>query len=397
MKRFTLCLLTLLMTGTFAAGNTPVTLDQLQLDALRTAPDLDSLRRRIEAARAAAEQAGRRPNPQVSLFVDSEEQEITVTQTLDFWGKLPIARRIALTHADETAAKLVAARLELLHEVARHFWTLAGAQRRLALLEEELDDWQKLLAIRKGELEAGEIATIDLLAAQSLVAQRRQERWTLLAGITSARTALNVLTGRRADEALEIKTSATVKTSGEPATAPEAINRALVGNPVLARIRAQLDAAGFRVQQEERGWKPDPKIGPIARQSSEETFIGFTLSFSLPVFDKNRAGIHAAKSSVDAVQADLRSAELALVQEAFIAFQQRSQARDAFRELSELISGPATRQRQLAEETFELGGISERDLLAVRIEWNRQEQELETLKTRIGLADARLARVLATD
>lgn len=379
-----------------AAEPPALTLEQLQRDALRTSPDLQSLTRQIEAARAAARQASRWPNPELSVSVDKDEQKIALAQTLDIWGKLPIARRIALTQADVTAAKLTTARLELLHEVARQFWTLAGAQRRLALLDDELADWQKLLAIRKGELAAGEIATADLLTAQTLAAQRRQERWKLLAESTTARAGLSVITGRRADAGLEIKTPAWQEAGAARLdSAREAIAQALARNPLLAQIRARLEGAGFRVRQEQRRWAPDPTIGPFARNTPDEAFAGLTLSFSLPILDQNRDGIRAASASETALQADLRAAELSLVQEAFIAFQLRAQALDAFNEMSELVTGPVARQRQIAQESFTLGAISERDLLAARIDWTQREHELKTLRAQLGLAEARLARVLA--
>lgn len=398
MKPLAAIFVVLLAAVASAAEPPALTLEQLQQDALRFAPDLQSLHRQIEAARAAARQAGRWSNPEISVWVDKEEQTIALTQTLDIWGKLPIARRIALTQADVNAAMLTTARIELLHEVARQFWTLANAQRRLALLNDELADWQKLLAIRKGELEAGEISTADLLTAQSFAAQRRQERWKLLAESTAARAGLSVISGRRADAGIEIKSSAFQPPSAAKLdSAREAIAQALARNPLLAQIRARLEGAGFRVRQEQRRWVPDAKIGPFARNTPDEAFAGLTLSFSLPILDQNRDGIRAASASEAAVQADLRSAELSVVQEAFIAFQLRAQARDAFNEWSDLVSGPVARQRQLAQESFKLGAISERDLLAARIDWTQRDQELEVLRARFGLAEARLERVLATD
>ena len=394
MKRLAFTFVLCFATVSFAAGAEAISLAQLQREAQRVSPDLQSVARQIEAARAATRQAGRWTNPTLSISADREEQEIALRQTFDVWGKLPLARQIAMTDAETTVARLSIARLDLRYEVARQFWTLAAAERRSALLESELADWRRLFAIREGELKAGEIATSDLLTAQSLAAQRRQERWKLASDTTTSRVALNVLTGRNADAPLRI--DADIKRQGTSATSGrEAITQALAAHPLLVQTRARLTAAGYRVRQEKRRWLPDPTLGPFARNTPEETFAGFTVSFSLPILDRNRDGIRSAAASEAAVQAEIGSAERSIAQEAFTAFQLRAQALAAFEELNDLLTGPAARQLALAEESFKLGAISERDLLSARIDRSQRQQELAALRAQIGLADARLTRALA--
>lgn len=378
----------------FAAGAGAISLPQLQSEAQRVSPDLQSVARQIEAARAAGRQAGRLTNPTLSIFADQKEQEIALRQTFDVWGKLPLAREIAMTDAETTEARLSVARLDLHYEVARQFWTLAGAERRSTLLESELADWRKLFAIREGELKAGEIATSDLLTVQSLAAQRRQERWKLATDTATSRIALNVLTGRNADAPLSI--NADSKSQSVPAASGrDAIKQALAAHPLLVQARARLTAAGFRVRQEQRRWLPDPTVGPFARNTPEDTLVGFTLSFSLPVFDRNRDGIRSAVASEAAVQQEIGSAERSIAQEAFTAFQLRAQALGAFEELNDLLTGPAAGQLALAEESLKLGAISERDLLVARIDYSQRQQELAALRVQVGLANARLSRSLA--
>ncbi len=394
MKNYALIIILCCATVSFAAGAEAISLAQLQREAQRVSPDLQSFARQIEAARAAGRQAGRWANPTLSISADREEPEIALRQTFDVWGKLPLARQIAMTDADTTVARVSIARLDLHYEVARQFWMLAAAERRSTLLESELADWRKLFAIREGELKAGEIATSGLLTVQSLAAQRRQERWKLASDTTISRIALNVLTGRNADAPLRI--NADSKSRCTPAASGRnAITQALAAHPLLVQARARLTAAGFRVRQEQRRWLPDPTLGSFARNTPEETLVGFTVSFSLPILERNRDGIRSAAASEAAVQAEIASAERSIAQEAFTAYQLRAQALAAFEELNELLTGPAARQLALAEESFKLGAISERDLLTARIDRSQRQQELEALRAQIGLADARLSRSLA--
>lgn len=374
------------------------TLRQLQEEALRTSPDIASIERHLEATRAAGQQAGRWTNPELSISADRDEQKISITQMFDVWGKLSLARRVGNAQMEAVAARVASSRLELGSEVARQFWTLAAAQRRLALVEAELSDWEKLLRIREGEVTAGEIAAADLIAAQSIIVQRQQDRSKLRSELTTARAALNRMTGRSLDEALEIEVpSGPSLSAAKLGSVRDAIEHALSRHPLLAHVRARLVAAGFRVGQEERHWAPDPKAGPFVRRSDDSTYVGLALSFSLPVLDQNRAGIRAAAADVAAIQAELRAVELMIVQETFTAYELLVQAREVYAESGKLLQASSARQRQIAEESFTAGALSERELLATRIELSQRGQALEAWKAQIGLAEARLARALAEE
>lgn len=390
---FTTSCALLFVATALAARATAATLPQLQDQAVQASPDLRSIERRLEAARAAARQAGRWANPEALITTDGDEQNIRLTQRFDLWGKTALAKRIGLSDAEVASAKFASARLDLRAEVAKQFWSLAGAQQKLALLDQELAEWQQLLGIRQGELEAGEIAAADLLVAQNLAAQRRQERWKLLGEATASRAALNTMTSRRADSALQIEAPEVAKPGYRAAS--EAIAQALARQPSVRQARAGVEGAGLRLRQEKRRWIPDPNLGPFLRNTPAEAFAGIAVFFSVPLLDQNRDGVRAAQFNAGALAADLQSVELAVAQEAFVGFELRRQAQAAFDELRALVSGSAARQRELAEESFKLGALSERDLLAARIEWSQRQQELRSQRAELGLAEARLSRATA--
>jgi outer membrane protein TolC len=105
LKTFSAFLVSFAAVSVLAAQPAAVTLEQLQRDALRASPDLQSLTRQLQAARAAAQQAGRWPNPELSISADKEEQEIALSQTFDVWGqaadRAPYRAHAGLRHCRE--------------------------------------------------------------------------------------------------------------------------------------------------------------------------------------------------------------------------------------------------------------------------------------------------------
>lgn len=367
---------------------------QLQGLAMQNSPDLKSLEQKLDAASALARQAGKWSNPEFWAEIDGDEQDIGIRQHFDVWGKLGIARQIGMTEADATAAKLTGRRLDLRFEVAKQFWSALIAEKQLALLDQELDAWNQLLGIREGELKAGEITTKDLLTERALFSQRHQERVKTQAQRISSSAALNTLVGRPPAAALVLTDNTDFRAVA--ATPQAAVMEAMNRNPALKEARFRLQAAGLRVTQEQRRWAPDPSIGPYVRNiTKDQPYPGLSISFSVPVFDRNRDGIRAAQLNLASVEQDLQSAERQLAQQAFTAYQLSAQAQKSFDELRAVIQNSIDPQRLLAEQAHQAGGISERELLLVQIDAVQRHIELEALRGNLGVARAQLERVIA--
>ena len=375
------------------AGQSSFTLRQLQELAVQNSPDLKSLEQKLNAAYAAARQQGHWANPEFETTIDGSEQDFSFRQPVDLWAKRSLARQVGNADATVSAAKLESTRQDLRFQVAQQFWALANATEAQSLLDKELDAWDRLLTIRQGELEAGEIAGRDLLTEQTLWSQRRQARWKLVAQGTSARNTLNSLIGRPPGTPLTLASASDLKVNLPDAQS--AVTLAIQQNPLLEGARRQLQAAGVRVTQEQRRWAPDLSIGPFLRHTTQEVSPGIFVLFSVPIWDRNRDGIHAAEFNLSGVQDDLESAERQIAQKAFTSHQLWSQAKDAFEQQRSIIEKTVQPQQSLAEQTFQAGGISERDLLSVQIDALQRQAELATLRGELGLARARLELLIS--
>src|SRR5436309_10630318 len=100
------------------AGQISFTLRQLQESAVQNSPDLKSLEQKLNAAYAAARQQGRWANPEFETTVDGDEQDFSLRQPVDIWGKRSLAHQVGNADVAVSAAKLESTRQDLRFQVA---------------------------------------------------------------------------------------------------------------------------------------------------------------------------------------------------------------------------------------------------------------------------------------
>ena len=250
-------------------------LNRLEEEALANNRDLRAAAERIEQARAqfsitrsdqlpvagieaersrsrASEKAGGFPLPPDAIQTDTHRLVLRASWELDFWGKYRRASEAAL--ADLFAADSVrdAVRLTLVAEVARAYFALRAADRRVELLEREMTGWNKSLELQQLRLDAGAISEVDLRqveaaarATEALVPLARQDR-------TAQEGALSVLLGRSPRAVFEAPIERSDRDEGlarivgveVPAGLPSDL---LLRRPDLREAEARLHAANARI------------------------------------------------------------------------------------------------------------------------------------------------------
>jgi outer membrane protein TolC len=359
------------------------TLADCQREALRQSRDLKAAHARLEAARAAARQVGRWSNPDFNVRALSDEREFYLAQEFDLWGKRPAANRFAEAEAEVVSTRRGLLERELLEVVARHYWNLARWQRLVALRAEELEAWKRFMTIRQQEVDLGAFAYADVLLLRETVAEREQSLRQARFEADSSRAALNSLLARPPHEPLVVKEALP---DAVQHSAQEVLSAALHTDPAAKEAWAKLIAAGHRLEGEQRQWRPNPRLGPAVKEENGRWAAGVQLSFSIPVWDRNRDGIQAAAAGKEQAVAEIESAELLAVQNAYRAYLSHAAVSEMLAQYETMVL-PSARERLLqARQAFEAGDLSERELLAVKLEWMRRQQEAETL--RYGQAEA---------
>ena len=221
---------------------------------------------RVDAAEAAARQAGVRPNPTVGLDVENlgwgdDRQNVYTTeatlyyeQTLERSAKREA--RVAAARAEAPIAQLrgQAKALDVLAQVQQLWVEAAAAEASLAVAHERLDLAERLqretarrVSAARDPLFAGERARTGVLQAQTALAHAE-------ATVVAARAGLAAYLGL-AD--VEVDPSALNVADGVAAAAPP---EAAVQTVDLALLEAERDAAQARIRREETRALQDPSV-----------------------------------------------------------------------------------------------------------------------------------------
>lgn len=192
------------------------------LAAIETeAPDLQVALARVDAARAALRGAGlaRAPNVGVEVNVSRSRSSenaisnlpldavidptnsnfassISASWDLDLFGRLRASQRAASLRFDAADTDARAVRLALVTDIARGVIDYRTAQMKLSIIEDNLADAEALLMLTNTRVRAGVVPGLDLVRAQSLVAEARSQLGPASAELAAALGRLVTLTAR---------------------------------------------------------------------------------------------------------------------------------------------------------------------------------------------------------
>jgi outer membrane protein, heavy metal efflux system len=268
----------------------------------------------VDAAEARVRQARVRPNPVVSLEAENAfgsgpfdgyanaETTLAVSQNLELWGRRRARVAVATADAGASAVERDLAVIDMAGRLALAYAEAEAAERRADLADEGLT-----------------LALADARAALALVEEGREP---VLRGIqaeseaASARAALDEALAER--EAAFARLTAVALLSA-PVTAiedslldqtPTRTAAAVDAVPTVRVAAARLTAAEQRIDVERISARPDvtASLGLRRLEAEDATALTFGVSLPLPLFDRNRGNIDAARAEYRAADARLAQA-----------------------------------------------------------------------------------------
>ena len=312
-------LCTLLFAGMLAMSGRPAFAEPVSLsDALArgqdVSPRIAKAKAELEAADGRAMQAGVRPNPVVSAEVENfsgtgpyrtfgqTETTVAVSQPFELGGKRRARREVAA--ADRAIARIALRKAEadLSFDIIVSHAELRAAEERAVLARQVLARAVELARIAETLVDVGRDPPLTGLRADALLAEAKAGKLRAEAELLSARQMLALLIGSEDPEL-----SAAVQDMAPPL--------ALVDGAQSLDERmavAERDAAAARVKLAQAEAVPDVTAsGGVRnfRESGDTAFI-VGVSIPLPVFNRNRGNIAAARADGDAAQAGLAQTRL---------------------------------------------------------------------------------------
>jgi len=345
----------------------------------------------VEAAEARVRQARVRPNPTLGLEAENAfgsgpfdgygnaETTLSVSQDLELWGRRGARVAVASADAGTSALERDLAVIDTAGRLALVYAEAEAAERRADLADEALT-----------------LALADARAALSLVENGREP---VLRGIqaeseaASARASLDEAQAER-DAAFARLTAVGILPA--PVThiddslldrTPERAQIVSEAVPTVRVAEARLTAAERRIDAERINARPDvtASMGLRRFEAENATALTFGVSLPLPLFDRNRGNIDAARAEYRAADARLTQAkqdagaDRAAASARLGASTSRVTATDAG-------VSAAEEAYRLSRVGFDAGRISQLELRTSRA---------ALINARNAAVDARLARVRA--
>jgi outer membrane protein, heavy metal efflux system len=302
-------------------------------DAIKTAlegsPVLGSKVAQTEALKAATSKAGALPNPELSVEAENiggdgeyegfDGAEITygMSQLVELPNKRSGRTAIAGGEEQKSLHERDAARLDLIRDVVTAYASVVAAEEELKVLQEERALASNVYESVAAKVDAGKEPPIQknkaaIELSSSDIAMERAGRKVH----TSRKLLANLMGGYTADFAVSADTLPPMKQPEGLAIYSAMLDQA----PDIKAFDSGIQTAQSSLSLEKANTVPDPTINVGVRDFRDDGDQAFLagVSFPLPVFDMNRAGVrragHAYNAAVlDKAQAQL-SAETALIQ-----------------------------------------------------------------------------------
>jgi len=321
-----------------AAAWPALTLDAALVRALTGSPRLAAFAAEVEVRDFAARQAGLPANPELSVEVenfagsgefsgtDGAETTLRLSQRLELGGKRGRRQELGRQELELARREYDLARAEVLAATRNRFLALLTAQRRLAIAEEQVGIAQRTVQAVQERIAAGKTATIEKVRVRPLAAEARLRRDNARQEAHAARVALAATWG---SDTVDFTTALDRLEELPPLPQWQEIAVRIGESPELALRQGELRRADRLLALERAGRVPDLTVSLGARSIDETGDHALVAGFSLPLplFDRNQAGVEAARSRLAKAREEERAAQVRLRAELTEAWRKAQAAR----------------------------------------------------------------------
>ncbi|MBI4566898.1 MAG: TolC family protein [Planctomycetes bacterium] len=379
------------------AGGETLTLGDAVRRAATSDPEMQAALARVRIAMADADQARLLPNPVLDFALGwgpgQPRVAVSLTQDLIRALRIPRASSAADHRLRQSVADAVTVALDGVAEAQERYIAAQALESLLPVLLSRRDLVDKMVAVARARLEAGEGTRNDLTTLET-------QRVELAVDIADARRDLREERLRLARLIGEPSAAAAWRldpwSPPAPATTAEAvwIDSALAHRPEVQSAAWRLAALGDEEALTRLlPWEGAGVGANVGREEEEEWFAGPSVSTPLPVFDTGQAA--QARVSAEQVEArhHLTLARRKVVEEVRVALQSfEADAANLVRVRTELIPLQEQRRRQ-AEDAYRAGQtdvtalfLAEQDLQAARAKEIDVERRLSVALVRLQRA-----------
>ena len=324
-----ICLLTLSMVripSAFSNEESRISLEIAIQTASRENPGLNAIREKIKVARARIDGIALLGNPELETELvggSDAAQKLELTKAFQLGGQRGHRKRIAKTQLEKVDAELAEASRSLMKSVKIKFYELLLVQEKIKLTKEIVQHNEQMLDIAQVQFEAGDISVTQANLASIQLQSALREAATLESELQLVQLALNGLMGTPLESARIAVGDLHEKISPDTAqnwTLDTLKTHALAHRTDLKSLQLNARLTESELQLAKAANIPDIGVGALAERSAGENAFGVKFSIPLPLFDRNRSEIDAAKAQQQVNAVEINSQEQQIAREVMAAF-----------------------------------------------------------------------------
>ncbi len=303
------------------------------------------------------DQAGVRPNPELSLELenfggsgefsgtDRTETTLRISQRLELGGKRSARRDVARSALKLGLQEKELVRIEVASKTVARFLELVAAQQREAVARDQVALNESLLSAVEERIAAGKSASIEKKRFSSRLAEARLELRRVQREVLAARQVLALSwQGDRGDFiAAEDEFLRVAEIPERSSLLADLEDSPAVQRASDVRLRTEQE---LRLERAEGVVDPTLSLGVKRDEDADDHALVAEISVPLPLFDHNRGAIAAARSRLEKAREGKNAARLDLERQVVRGWSELDSAYDEVVSLRDEVI-PA------AEETFE--------------------------------------------
>jgi cobalt-zinc-cadmium efflux system outer membrane protein len=367
----------------------------------------------IDKAGAAVIQSKVYPNPEVSadiiayqgqnnLYFPTGNQNnlaVGIEQVILLGGKRKAQIQLAKLDKQMAESDLTDLTRNLQLQIWQSFYTLHNQQKIIEKYNKLLDKLSTLISSYEVQVAKNNVALKDLVRLKSVYVKINNDKSEESQTLIEEQQKLNLLLG----------TTATINTVYEAADAnsysaktflyDDILNKSLQNRPDLSQAKLATESAKLNLSLQKRLAIPDVTIRGGYNQQGDafNNQYNVGLAIPLPVFDRNRGNIQAAKVQKLASDKNVEYKQLEVQNEVLAAYQNFTRSVDEYKRVNALVNQDFDAVFNGITTNFQKGNVSMIEFADFFEAYNEAQTEVERVKQQLAVAVAQVNFVTGTN
>jgi len=353
------------------------------------------------------------PNPEVSadmvayqgqnnVYLPTGQQgnfAAGIEQLIIIGGKRRKQIELAKLDKQMAEAELTDLTRNLQLQIWQAFYTLHNQQVVIEKYNKLLDKLSSLISSYEVQVAKNNIALKDLVRLKSVYVKINNDKSEETEVLIDQQQKLNLLLGITANTQAVYNTGDADAIAGHPLMYDYILEQSLKNRPDLNQARLQVESAGVNLSLQRRQVIPDVTLRGGFNQKGDafNNQYNIGLSIPLPVFDRNRGNIQAAKIIQQSSQANLGYKELEVQNEVLAAYQNYTRSVDEYKHISALVNQDFEAVFNGINTNFQRGNVSMIEFTDFVEAYNEAQTEVERVKKQLAIAAAQINYVTGTN